>query len=366
MVKLLRKLVSILTINASGHVPTNVRLRWRSTAAPLSTAQRWHHDGVSRNATQLTMIVVTTTTATANVSLPCSPPQSRRVTSSQDVYSSWTLWNGGGACPTTLPTWTPSSTSFSMVEQTKTRRQGPLVYPTTVFTYGFVPLLLMEEVTITHITRTVLNPQDPPLLQFDDHRYPFMNLGPLMSHADPDDRQGKGLHFQNQRLVQSVNIHGPSGTQTRFKKSWQHPFHLVRLSSQPWWLSIAALHYINTPDLGAHTMDEYHDSIKSDNEDDLSHDIAASKKFVSVWWKHTTEAVACNGGWDTDLCNDHQLGPYIWEHSHSPSEEWHPTWMRCGLPDYHKPPPGTAKFSSNDWSLMDFFIHLPDPVHNIF
>ncbi|KIJ23681.1 hypothetical protein M422DRAFT_39494 [Sphaerobolus stellatus SS14] len=317
-----------------------------------------------------------------------------------------------------------------MLEQLKKRRQRRLIYPTTVFTYRLVPLLPMKEVTITRITPTALNPQDP-LPQFDDHRYPFANLGPLLSHARPHfalynagakipplyspnivdifrqcmqipttnaagsyiskikglyrlwtsnappdfrrARNGPGLGGGAASSAGSGAGSGPSnpGRMTRSSTSFDAASshgNAIPFNSQanPGGRQVAALHDINTPGLGAHTMDENHDAIESDNEDDLAHDIAASKKFVSAWWEQTAEAVAFNGGWDTDLCNDHQLGSYVEEHSRSPGEEWHPTWMRRGLPDYHKPPPDTTKFSSNDWSLMDFFIRLPDPIEDIF
>lgn len=113
---------------------------------------------------------------------------------------------------------------------------------------------------------------------------------------------------------------------------------------------------------GDEDMDEVESAVESANEVELARDVATSKAVVFQWLDKTVDAVARDGGWEPDVLNHGQLGSYVEEVCFPPGQRWRPTWMRRGLPDLHKPPPDTSRFSSNDWCLKDYFIRLTDPV----
>lgn len=257
----------------------------------------------------------------------------------------------------------------------------------------------MKEITITRITCSAT---DSSSLQSSTHRYPFTDLGLLKSHAHPhfvlynagpklppaDFYPEDMLEIFRQRMQIATTedarsyidkIHKLSGLWTcyntyRMWREWETPdgdhgfserqtrslsscaaSSRTGTRSGPFnpLLEIVKWKYTDTSD--------GHEPVSSDNEDDLLQNITASKKCVSEWWEQTFEIFTRDGGWDPVIWNDDQLGPYVKEQSRSPNQKWHPTWMRRGLEDLHKPPPDTSKFSSNDWCLKEFCIRLPDP-----
>jgi len=281
-------------------------------------------------------------------------------------------------------------------------------YTTKVFKYHIVPLRPMHDIQITRIVKDTEG--DLSSSQFISHSYPYTTVGTLESHVYPHyvlfnagEKVSKlmlKLDYSIFRdwieiiFVRCLGVESESFAETlaegyavevramytRWSRSprlslsdYIHRSYAPTISSGTWPNGnggsnhkIQSLNrslegssrYISGID-GA-KVPECYDDIDSDDEDQQAYDFTKSKKVVLKWWEETTEAVAQQGGWDSNLVNDEQIGPYIDERPRCPPLEpwstWRPTWPRV----YIDMPPDTRKFSSNDWAYKEEFVLLTE------